>query len=69
MNSSRRAHKEPDYIGSTDDLNRRLTEHVGEGYRSFKTERTGSTRRARSIEKELIKKKQPVRNKIKYAYA
>ena len=61
--------KTPTYIGSTDNLNRRLTEHEDEGYRTFTTEHTDSTREARTLEKKLIKKKHPRRNKIQYAYA
>ncbi len=61
--------KTPTYIGSTNDLNRRLTEHEGEGYRTFTTEHTDSTREARTLEKKLIKKKHPRKNKIQYAYA
>lgn len=56
--------KKPTYIGSTNDLNRRLEEHRGQKYHSFIVEHTNSTREARALEKKLIKKKSPRRNKI-----
>ena len=60
--------KTPTYIGSTNDLKRRLTEHEGERYSTFTIEHTDSTREARTLEKKLIKKKHPRKNKIQYAY-
>jgi len=56
--------KKPTYIGSTNDLKVRLLEHKGQKYHSFKVRHTVSTREARALEKRLIKKKNPRRNKI-----
>ncbi len=55
--------KKPTYIGSANDLNRRLSEHKGQKYHSFNVTHTSSTRAARALEKRLIKKKSPRRNK------
>lgn len=55
--------KKPTYIGSASDLNRRVSEHKGEKYHSFDVTHTRSTRGARALEKRLIKKKNPRRNK------
>ncbi len=56
--------KKPTYIGSSNNLNRRLSEHKGQKYHSFKTKHTDSTREARALEKRLIKKKNPRRNEV-----
>ncbi|MEM0144014.1 MAG: GIY-YIG nuclease family protein [Candidatus Parvarchaeum sp.] len=56
--------KKPTYIGSTNNLNRRVSEHAGQKFHSFKVEHTESTRKARALEKKLIKKKNPRRNKV-----
>ena len=60
--------KKPTYIGSTNDLKKRISEHEGQKFHSFKVEHTDSTRKARALEKKLIKRKNPRRNKV-FAYA
>lgn len=56
--------KKPTYIGSAKDLNRRLSQHKGQKYHTFQVKHTDSTRGARALERKLIRRKRPRRNKV-----
>lgn len=56
--------KKPTYIGSAKDLNRRLYQHKGQKYHTFQVKHTDSTREARALERKLIRRKSPRRNKV-----
>jgi excinuclease UvrABC nuclease subunit len=56
--------KKPTYIGSAKNLNRRLSEHQGQKYHTFEVKHTNSTKEARGLERKLIKRKRPRRNKV-----
>ena len=58
--------KKPTYVGSSNDLNRRLGQHSGQHFRTFQVEHTASTAEAKRLEKKLIRRHDPRRNQIKY---
>ena len=59
--------KKPTYIGSANNLGRRLGEHAGQKFSKFEVLHTETTREARSLEKKLIRKHKPKRNVLSYA--
>lgn len=58
--------KKPTYVGSSNNLNRRLGQHGGQHFHTFQVVHTTTTRQAKSYEKRLIRRHNPRRNKIKY---
>lgn len=58
--------KKPTYVGSSNNLNRRLEQHSGQHFRTFQVEHTTNTAEAKRLEKKLIRRHNPRRNQIKY---
>lgn len=55
--------KKPAYAGTSNDFNRKLSERKGQRYHSFGVTHTPSTRAAKALERRLINKRSPHRNK------
>ena len=58
--------KKPTYVGSSNNLKLRLKQHKKQKFYTFEVKHTKRTSDARRLEKKLIRKHKPVRNKIKY---